>query len=505
MAMRTINTRIALDGEAEFKKQMSQVNGELKTLKSEMSLVTAEFQDNADSVEGLTKKSEILRKEVDQQGEKVRALEQALSDSIEVYGEADSKTDKYRQSVNKAKEELIKMTRELKETDTRLEEARKSAEDADKAFDDLADSLGDARDGADKTGGALDGLGGKFGGGASIIDDFSGKLSGLGVAGVAGIAVAGLSKVAGAIADVVDETKEFRKIMGTMEVSSEKAGYTAEETAEAYNYLYGVLGDEQSAATTLANLQAIGLEQDELLGLIDALVGAWASYGDSIPIDGLAEAINETIKVGQVTGTFADVLNWAGKSEDTMNRELGRMVHESERVYEVMDMLNRLALPETGKQWREVNEDIVATNEATLKLEASTARLGETLTPVQAKITEFKASAIDAANWALSTIFAGGTGEGNGGAASAEIAAAKAEQAQAKWNKSSGTVFNSHVGSGGGVLSGAFPGNSAAQQPQEIVLNVTETIDGAVLARNQYRYNTREGTLRGGSLVEVGK
>ena len=37
----------------------------------------------------------------------------------------------------------------------------------------------------------------------------------------------------------------------------------------------------------------------------------------------------------------------------------------------------------------------------------------------------------------------------------------------------------------------------------EIVINITETIDGAILARNQYKHTLREGTLRGGSLVEV--
>ena len=490
MATRTISTRIALDGEAEFKKQMSQVNGELKTLKSEMGLVTAEFKDNANSAEALTAKSSILRKEIDQQEEKVRALEQAVKDSTEAYGEADSKTDKYKQALNKAKTELIEMNRELKETDERLE-------DVGKGFDDV-------RDGADRAGGSIGDMGDITSTGIGIVDDFAGKLSGLGVLGAAGVVVGGMKAIVDSIGEVVESTEEYRKIQGTLEVSSQKAGYTAEETAEAYSYLYSVLGDPQSTATTLANLQAIGLEQDELLQLIDATVGAWASYGDSIPIDGLAEAINETIKVGQVTGTFADVLTWAGKSEDVMNRELGRTVHESERVYEVMDMLNRLALPEAGKQWREVNADIVATNEATLKLEESTARLGETLAPAQAKITEFKASVVDAADWAVSTVFAGGTGEGNGGAASGAIAAAKAEQAQAKWNKSSGTVFNSRVGSGGGVLAGAL-GNSGTAPAQEVVINITESIDGATLARNQYRYNTREGNLRGGSLVEVGK
>lgn len=70
--------------------------------------------------------------------------------------------------------------------------------------------------------------------------------------------------------------------------------------------------------------------------LTDAAIGAWATYGDSIPIDGLAESINETIRAGAVTGTFADVLNWAGTSEDKFNEKLSKCKTESERVNLVM-------------------------------------------------------------------------------------------------------------------------------------------------------------------------
>ena len=47
-----------------------------------------------------------------------------------------------------------------------------------------------------------------------------------------------------------------------------------------------------------------------------AATGIWAKYGDSIPLDGLAESINETANVGTVTGNLADALNWAGINED---------------------------------------------------------------------------------------------------------------------------------------------------------------------------------------------
>mgnify|MGYP000677139777 CR=1 FL=1 len=81
--------------------------------------------------------------------------------------------------------------------------------------------------------------------------------------------------------------------MASLEASSGLAGYSAEQTEEIYEKLFGVLGDDQTAATTTANLQALGLEQNELTELVNGTIGAWAKYGDSIPIDGLAESINE--------------------------------------------------------------------------------------------------------------------------------------------------------------------------------------------------------------------
>ena len=96
--------------------------------------------------------------------------------------------------------------------------------------------------------------------------------------------------------DIADESREYMKIMGSLEISSQAAGYTAEQTASSYKTLYGVLGDDQTAATTTANLQALGLSQSQLDQIINGTIGAWATYGDSIPIDSLSEAINETVK-----------------------------------------------------------------------------------------------------------------------------------------------------------------------------------------------------------------
>ena len=163
--------------------------------------------------------------------------------------------------------------------------------------------------------------------GSSRMQDYAKKLDNLGEkAKSAGENMGGVSTaaagLAGAVAATVPATAEYRKIMASLESSSELAGYSAEETEQTYKTLYGVLADDQTAATTTANLQALGLSQGQLQELLNGTIGAWAKYGDSIPIDGLAESINETAKTATVTGTFADVLNWAGHQKMLLTRNL---------------------------------------------------------------------------------------------------------------------------------------------------------------------------------------
>lgn len=400
MATRTIATRLTLDGEKEFKKQMGLVNGELRNLSSEMQLATAEFKGQANSAEYLTKKDEILRKEIDQQEEKVRALTQAVEDSKKVNGDASAATDRYRQQLNKAKTDLIDLNDELSSNERYLDEARTSADKCAKSIDEYGRQVKDAAKATDDFNGA--------GGGKGGIGDLIGQLGSLKQMLVGGAVVAGLKATSDAIIGIVDETEEYRKIMGTLETSSQAAGYTAEQTAESYEYLYGVLGDTQTAATTVANLQAIGLAQGDLRGMIDSVIGAWATYGDSIPIDGLAESVNETIQAGQVTGTFADVLNWAGVSEDEFNAKLAAANDSAERAQIVLNQLANQGLPETAKAWRDANEDVVAYNESQMKLDEAMGQLGETLAPVAAGLKDVFAegvyAAADAVAWLIEKI-----------------------------------------------------------------------------------------------------
>lgn len=339
--------------EGSVKKALSAIEQEARTLASEMKLLSAEFDDTASAQERAAAKAKVLAQQVENQRSRVDALSDAVEKSTAAYGENDSETLKWRQSLNEAKTELIKLQRELRDTERELE--------------DVGDAANDAASPIRRAGNAM--------------DDAAGGAFTLGKALTAGGIIEGGKAIIGVLVDLIERTEEYRRIMASLEVSSGRAGYTAEETAEGFDLLYGVLGDDQSSATALANLQALGASQSDLKLLINGTVGAWSAYGDSIPIDGLAEAINETVQVGKVTGTFADVLNWAGRSEDDFNAKLEACADSSERVELILQELADQGLVDLGAAWQENNKDIVANNNATNDLNRAYARFATLAAP----------------------------------------------------------------------------------------------------------------------------
>lgn len=352
-----IGPKIGIDGEAEFRKELSNINQQIKTLGSEMKAVTSAFDAGDKSEEALAAQTGVLTRQIEAQEQKLAQLQKGLAASAEKYGENDTKTLRWAQAVNDA-------TAELNSLKAKLSQASGEMDDLEQKTDDAADALKEAES-----------AGSGFG------ETLKGAILGGGI-------VSGIQALVGGVKDLVESTTEYRKIQASLEVSSQRAGYSAEETAATYGQLYGVLGDDQTAATATANLQAIGLEQEQLTQLTNAAIGAWASYGDSIPIDGLAEAINETIKVGQVTGTFADALNWAGVSEDDFNAKLEAASTPAERANLVLQQLASQGLVQAGEAWQQNNADLVANNQAQNNLNSTMAEFGEILSPVVANATQ---------------------------------------------------------------------------------------------------------------------
>ena len=406
MAVRQITTEISIKNEAEFRKQMKAVNNSLSGMKSEMAKVSAEFDGQANSAEALRKKQAILQQQYDQQKEKVQALARMLESAKSAYDENSDVVLSYQRQLNTATVELIKFDRELKNTDKYLDEAAQSADGTASSIDEFGKAVKDAGDEGSDGMGQLKEAFGQLGEAAKS-GDINGVVAALGsmkglLAG--GAAVAGAKALADGIINITESTKEYRTILGTLETSSKQAGYTQEQTTEIYKKFQAVLGDTQKAATATANLQALGLSQENLRVIVEQAIGAWATYGDSIPIDSLSESINETVQVGKVTGVFADALNWAGTSEDEFNERLAACADTTERANLVLTQLSEQGLQATGQAWVENNQDIIAANTAQEAMNESMAQLGEALQPAASFLLEYGSALVDVATMGVNAL-----------------------------------------------------------------------------------------------------
>ena len=339
-------------------KALSGVNKEIRTTQSQLKDVERLLKLDPGNTELLRQKYELLNDSIESTEEKLDSLREAEKQVQQQFERGEVSQDQYnglQREIIATEQALGRLQNEARDTENRINGIdEKPIEQVEDAAEDAGDALRDAGDDASHFGDMLK----------------------------AGAIVEGVSGLVDSMSQLADETREYQRIMGSLEVSSERAGYSAEETAQTYRTLYGVLGDDQTAATTTANLQALGFAQEDLKDLTNAAIGAWATYGDSIPIDGLAESINETIQAGQVTGNFADVLNWAGTSEDDFNSKLENAADSTERANIVMEELARQGLVEAGEAWQKNNESLVESNQAAADFQDTMAEMSERLSPV---------------------------------------------------------------------------------------------------------------------------
>lgn len=377
-----IDLRVGINGEKEFSDSLKGIEAQIKNLNSEMKTVVASMEDMDDAENATAKKTDVLGRSMQATQQKIDLLSgqynraknrlnelgRELDQASKEFGNNSTQASKAQNAYNRQAKEVYDLGTKINNATTSMKRMEKEMRDISKGAGKAENAIDDLGDEAEKTGKSLKAA---FVGG-----------------GVGGLIAGGIQAIVNGISSLVDSTNEYRKIMGTLEVSSQKAGYTAAETAQTYKQLYGVLGDNQQAATATANLQALNLSQEQLTKLTDGAIGAWASYGDSIPIDSLAEAINETVQAGTVTGTFADVLNWAGTSEDAFNEKLAQANSTSERANIVLQELADQGLIEAAEGWRQNNKELLNANEASAGMEDALGDIGETLSPVVSKLKE---------------------------------------------------------------------------------------------------------------------
>lgn len=374
--------KIGLEGEKEFKKALSEINQSFKLLGSEMKVVQSQFDKNDNSVEALTARNKVLNKEIEAQKQKIETLRSALANASESFGENDRRTQQWQIQLNNATAALNNMERELEQNE--------------KAIDDLGDELQQAGRQADNFGDEMEGAAKDADDASSKMEKVGSVIKGLGVAigasvAAAGAALAGLTK---SFLDLAESTREYREDQAKLDAAFTTAGFTAEQAGNAYTDFYSILGEEDRSVEAVNHLAKLCETEEELTQWTDIAAGVWATFGDSLPIEGLTEAANETAKTGQLTGALADALNWAGMSEDEFQESLDACNSEQKRAALITETLNGL-YEDAAANYKELNGDVMNARRAQAELTDAYAQLGAIAEPI---MTTLKLMAADVLN-----------------------------------------------------------------------------------------------------------
>lgn len=160
-------------------------------------------------------------------------------------------------------------------------------------------------DDAEKTGDKVDDLG-------DSVDD-AGKSFGIADVAIGNFISNGLSNLAGKVTEAIgsiialaDETREYREDMAKLDTAFTTAGHSTDTAKQAYSDFYKILGESDRSVEAVNHLAELTKNEQEVAQWSTICAGVTAKFGDSLPIEGLTEAANETAKVGQVTGPLAD-------------------------------------------------------------------------------------------------------------------------------------------------------------------------------------------------------
>lgn len=213
--------------------------------------------------------------------------------------------------------------------------------------------------------------------------------------GIATAAAGAATAVVSALLRIDESTKEYRENMGKLNTAWEAAGSSAELAKQAYEGLYGVIGDQDTATEAAQLMAGLATSTEDVAAWVDIAAGAAGKFGDALPINSLIEAANETAKTGALTGALSDALNWVGIQEDSFQEKLDACSTEQERNALITDTLSA-AYQSSTEAFKANNAEVLAAREAQANLDAALGKLGGAVSTVKtALMSEFAPAIAD--------------------------------------------------------------------------------------------------------------
>lgn len=342
-------------------KALEGVNQKSRDLSAELGQINKLLKMDPGNADLLAQKQKVLAEAVDNTAEKLKTLK-----------EAEKQVQKQFERGEVSEEQVRALQREIIATEKKLKSYKNAAQETAEETKELGDAAEETGEKTSELGGALSAIG---------------AVAAKGFAAVAAAATAAV----GALVATAESTREYRTEMGKLDTAFTTAGHSSEAATKTYKTLQGVLGETDQAVEAANHLAKLTENEQDLEKWTNICTGVYATFGASLPIEGLTEAANETAKVGQVTGPLADALNWAGVSEDAFNESLAACTTEQERQALITETLSGL-YSGAAEAYRETNAEVIRANEANETWTATLAEAGAAVEPILTDVKMLGAS-----------------------------------------------------------------------------------------------------------------
>lgn len=372
-----IKTTLAIDGEKEFKAAMDDANRSMRVWDADLRAVQAEFKATGDQERYLADKTELLASKVRQQEAVVEALNNAVKEAAQKYGDASKKTDDYRIKLSNATAKMFDLRRESEQANKELEELGK---DSGKVGKQIKDGIGDA---AEETAEKLDGM---F---SQVAKDVNALKSSVAFQTTMDIGGAVMNAMQSAIS-FVQENQEYRRLKSFAEQSALRNDADVALVEEYANEIAVFFGDYDAAVETMAVLTEAGFKGEQLGAAVDNLIGAAIAYYNTLNTESLAESLHETLATGELTGQYAELIDrLQGKTKITaedLEKQLKKAKTEEEKLELLMAPLTEAGMQTNKVDYETRNQQLVAAARAERELAEAWAELSAQIEPV---VTEF--------------------------------------------------------------------------------------------------------------------
>lgn len=347
MAGPTINTKIKIDGEDEYKQAIKEINAALGNLDSKLKNLDETYKDNEGSVEGLTKKNEILNQKILTQREKIDELNKMVKSAGETLGEHTVTTQNYQKQLNNAETALLKMEKALRANTEQLKDAGVEADNfsdglkdlegktgkADKSIEDFAKKEKNSNKETKTLGDLVKTLGDKLG--ISLPDGATNAIGALGDVSTGALTMVGAMGAAGAaIAEVEEKLK-------SMTVESGKRASDIQDLAMTYN----MTTDSIQEMTYAGELMGVGMDTitDSVKDLTKNLYDAYENGGDALTAFNElgVEITNADGSLRNANDVFMDVIDALGGVENYTERDAKAMALLNESAQKLNPLIKQ--------------------------------------------------------------------------------------------------------------------------------------------------------------------